>query len=193
LKHAARKGAALLKIEALFSVVARAPLDSIATTARMGAGRKKGNHMKKIILCGAAALALSTAGATAKTQTVKIQFDDSCDSFTLTVDGSNIGLAGYDQSCDPGFGSGYIGKVKGHGKWADLGAILNKDVNDHWVIGLQYPLVTGGTYTFGFTGDGVDIGNDIISGTYSVVGTPSRGRRGTRSLTSMAKEAAARK
>ncbi len=50
------------------------------------------------------------------------------------------------------------------------------------MFGLQYPLVTGGTFYFGFTTDGINIGNDILTGTYSVDGTATKvGPRGTHS------------
>jgi hypothetical protein len=147
-----------------------------------------GIHMKRIVLCSVLALAVSAGGAVAKTKTMTITLDGFCDTFTLTSEGANIGLSSTNPACDPGIGSGYIGKVKGHGKYADLGSILNGDPSSHWVIGLQYPLVTGGTFTFGFTTDGINIGNDILTGTYSVDGTAAKGPRGARSATSALKK-----
>ena len=144
--------------------------------------------MKKIVLCTALALALSAGAAAAKTKTVTITLDGFCDTFTITSDGTNIGLSSTNSDCDPGIGSGYVGKVKGHGKWADLGSILNGDPSSHWVIGLSYPLTTGGSFTFGFTTDGINIGNDILTGTYTVDGTPAAGQRGPKSITSVLKK-----
>ncbi|MBV9992593.1 MAG: hypothetical protein JOZ72_15040 [Alphaproteobacteria bacterium] len=141
--------------------------------------------MKTTLLC-AASLALMTGAASAASQTV-IQLDGFCDTYTITHDGANVGMSSTQQDCDPGIGSGYIGKVKAHGKYADLGSILNGDPGSHWVIGLQWPLVTGGSFTFGFTTDGINIGNDILTGTYSVVGTAAQGPRGTKSATSAIK------
>ncbi len=141
--------------------------------------------MRKTLLC-AASLALMTGAASAQSQTV-VQLDGFCDTYTITHDGANVGLSSTNPDCDPGIGSGYIGHVKAHGKYADLGSILNGDPSDHWVIGLQWPLVTGGSFTFGFTSDGVNIGNDILTGTYSIVGTPAQGPRGTKSATSALK------
>jgi len=144
--------------------------------------------MKRILLCSALALALSAGGAAAKTKSVTITLDGFCDTFLITSDGVNVGLSSTQENCDPGIGSGYIGKVKDHGKYADLGSILNGDPNSHWVIGLQYPLTTGGSFTFGFTTDGINIGNDILTGTYTVDGTAAKGPRGTKSATSMFKK-----
>jgi len=144
--------------------------------------------MKRIVLCSALALALSAGGAAAKTKSVTITLDGSCDTFLITSDGTNVALSSTQQNCDPGIGSGYIGKVKNHGKIAGVGAILNGDVNDHWSIGLQYPLVTGGTYYFGFTSDGINFGNDILIGTYTVQGTAAKGPRGTKPITSKFKK-----
>lgn len=144
--------------------------------------------MKRIVLCSALALALSAGGAAAKTKTVTITLDGFCDTFTITSDGTNAGLSSTNPDCDPGIGSGYVGKTRDHGKLADLGAILNGDPNDHWVVGLQYPLVTGGSFYFGFTSDGINIGNDILVGTYTVDGTAAKGPRGTKSATSALKK-----
>jgi len=144
--------------------------------------------MKKLVLCTLAALAMTTGGAQAKTKTVTVTLDGFCDTFTITADKENVGLSSTNSECDPGIGSGYIGKVKQHGNYADLGAILNGDASSHWVIGLQYPLVTGGSFTFGFTTDGITIGNDILTGPYTVNGTPSQGQRGSKSITSTIKK-----
>ena len=144
--------------------------------------------MKKLIVCSVLALALSAGGAIAKTKTVVVNLDGSCDTYTITIDGPNAGLSSTNPECDPGIGSGYVGKVKKHGNFADLGVIFNGDPSSHWVVGLQYPLVTGGTYTFGFTTDGINIGNDILTGTYTVEGTPTKGPRGSKPLTSLIKK-----
>ena len=140
--------------------------------------------MKKVILCSVAAFMLSAGGAFANSKTVVITLDTFCDTFTITSDGPNVGLSSTNPDCDPGIGSGYIGRVHGHGRYADLGSILNGSASEHWVIGLQYPLVTGGTFTFGFTTDGINIGNDILTGTYSVSGTATQGPRGSKPATS---------
>jgi len=149
--------------------------------------------MRKIVL-GVAAFTLiagmmtgAASAANTNTSTTVIQLDGFCDTYTITHDGANVGLSSTNPDCDPGIGSGYVGHVKYHGKYADLGAILNGSPTEHWVIGLQWPLVTGGTFDFGFTSDGINIGNDILTGTYSVVGTPAQGPRGTRSATSALK------
>ena len=145
-------------------------------------------HMKKIVLCTALALALSAGGAAAKTKSITITLDGFCDTYTITSDGVNAGLSSTNPDCDPGIGSGYVGKVKGHGKVADLGSILNGDPSSHWVIGLSYPLTTGGSFYFGFTTDGINIGNDILTGTYTVDGTAAKGPRGSKSATSVFKK-----
>ena len=144
--------------------------------------------MKKLVVCSILALAVSAGGALAKTKTAIVTLDGFCDTFTITSDGANVGLSSTNPDCDPGIGSGYIGKVKGHGRYADLGSILNGSATEHWVIGLQYPLVTGGSWTFGFTTDGINIGNDILTGTYSVSGTAAKGPRGEKSVTSVIKK-----
>lgn len=141
--------------------------------------------MKRLVVCSIAALAISASGAMAKTKTVTISLDGSCDVFTITADGPNVGLSSTNANCDPGFGSGYIGKVKKHGNFADLGVIFYGDPSSHWVVGLQYPLVTGGAFTFGFTTDGINIGNDILTGTYTVEGTAAKGPRGSKPATSL--------
>jgi|GEM_PF-1354833 len=164
-------------------------LGSIATWACNGVGLLGWDfHMKRIVLCSALALALSAGGAAAKTKTTVITLDGFCDTFSITSDGTNVGMSSTQENCDPGIGSGYVGRVKGHGKVADMGSILNGDPSSHWVIGVQYPLTTGGTFYFGFTTDGINIGNDILTGTYSVQGTAAKGPRGTKSATSMFKK-----
>jgi hypothetical protein len=140
--------------------------------------------MKKLILCSAIALAVSAGGAFAKSQTTVIRLDAHCDVYSITVDGENIGLSENNPVCDVGIGSGYIGTLKKRGQYAIVGAIFNNDATAHIVIGLQYPLVTGGSYTVGYTLDGVHIHNHRASGTYTVSGTASRGPQGTKSIMS---------
>jgi hypothetical protein len=140
--------------------------------------------MQKLILCSVVALAMSTGGVLAKTETVTITIDGACDAFSITVRGENVGLTENNPVCDLAIGSGYIGTVKRYGRYAIVGAILNNDVTAHWVIGLQYPLVTGGSYTVGYTTDGIHIRNKRGSGTYTVSGTAAQGPHGTKSITS---------
>jgi len=167
-------------------VAGRCALASITARIRIKRTGKHGEYdMNKLILCSVAALALSMGSATAKTKTAVITLDGFCDTFTITSDGGNVGLSSTNESCDPGIGSGYIGKIKKHGGMAAIGAILNGDPNTHWAIGVQYPLVTGGAFHFGFTTDGINIGNDILNGTYTVAGTATKGPRGSKSITSL--------
>lgn len=141
--------------------------------------------MKRLFMCSIAALAIFVSGAEAKTKTAVITLDGFCDTFTITSDGGNVALSSTNESCDPGIGSGYIGKIKKHGGMAAIGAILNGDAGTHWAIGVQYPLVTGGAFHFGFTTDGINNGNDLLNGTYTVSGTAAKGPRGSRSITSL--------
>lgn len=140
--------------------------------------------MKNLILCSVIALAMSTGSVLAKTTTTTIMFDGHCDVFSLTVHGENVGLTENNPECDVAFGSGYIGTVKKLGQYAIVGAILDQDVTAHWVIAVQYPFVTGGAWTVGYTEDGVHIHNNRASGTYSVAGTVAQGPRGTKSIKS---------
>lgn len=144
--------------------------------------------MKKLVLCSAVALAMSAGGVLAKDQTVTITIDGACDAFSITVHGENVGLSEDNPVCDLAIGSGYIGTVNRRGKYAIIGAILNNDATAHWVIGLQYPLVTGGSYTVGYTTDGVHIRNVRGSGTYTVSGTAAHGLRGNEPITSIVRK-----
>lgn len=131
--------------------------------------------MRTLGLIGLAALFASTASVV-NAKPVTISFDGLCDTMTLTPDkalrlyGSYhlAGCPGAKPSSNPIPGIGIIVKSNGP-KRMEIGETQPDGTGTPvgYMYELQFPLVTGGTWTLYGTSDGVVI-DTVSSGTYTV-------------------------
>jgi hypothetical protein len=142
--------------------------------------------MKKLLLAGAAAVAMLCASHAAMANPVSISFDGGCDGMDITVlPKSHIALE-TGNGCDEGahFGAGTIGKVKGTGKAITFGINLYGKGGGayQYIFVISYPLVTGGAWSNFYTQDGKTFVRQY-SGTYTVNGAAHHSSNGHRSST----------
>lgn len=145
--------------------------------------------MKRIFMQAAAALAMSCAGNTAMAARASISFDGLCDGMDIIVKGGQVALE-TGNGCDVGanFGAGTIGKIKDRGKTITFGVNLSAKGGSayQYIYVIDYPFVTGGTWTNFFTTDGKTFGGRQGGGTYTVItGDRPRDRNGLRSSTDL--------
>ena len=141
--------------------------------------------MKRILLLGAAALAMC-AGHAASAKTVSISFDQLCDGMDIIVDKDTRTALETGNGCDQGahFGAGTIGKIKLRGNAITFGVNLNAKGGGayQYIYVISYPLVTGSTWSNFYTQDGKTLSRDF-TGTYTVNGGAQHETRGRRSST----------
>ena len=135
--------------------------------------------MKAYVALTAAALIAMGGTASAKSSTAVISLDGYCDVITLQINKPLIAGAD-DPNCAVQYGGGMIGKVKGLGGSIVAGTQSPNAPGYQFVIQIQYPLVTGGSWSLYATADGVTI-SPFESGTYTVEGSAARGVKGTTS------------
>src|SRR2546423_8382650 len=141
--------------------------------------------MKRILLLGAAALAMC-AGHAASAKTVSISFDQLCDGMDIIVDKDTRTALETGNGCDQGahFGAGTIGKIKLRGNAITFGVNLNAKGGGayQYIFVISYPLVTGATWSNFYTTDGKTLSQEF-TGTYTVNSGASHKTRGLRSST----------
>ncbi len=138
----------------------------------------------RLMLC-AAALAIC-AGGSATAKTVSISFDGLCDGMDIIVDKNGHTALETGNGCDEGanFGAGTIGKIKTRGNAITFGVNLSAKGGEayQYIYVIQYPLVTGGTWSNFYTMDGKTLSKQYSS-TYTVIDGASKTRKGPRSST----------
>jgi len=123
-------------------------------------------------LATAAVIMVASNGSAAKgtTKTTYIQLDGYCDVFTLTVFPWH--QAGeWDSACDgvDAVGSGMEGKVTGVSpKDLTIGETYFGDTSSTYLWNIEYPLITGGTWSIYKSSDGVNF-SYFNGGTYTIV------------------------
>jgi hypothetical protein len=124
--------------------------------------------MKTIWALAVALLITSTCVAAGKTKTSVISLGGKfCVQATVYVKNDVSVTASENDNCQTYIGEGFVGVVKGQGKIATIGGLSNQYPGDQITINLQYPFVTGGSYTVYYTTDGVTM-SVLGSGTYTV-------------------------
>ncbi len=136
--------------------------------------------MRTALILGLAALLATTGSALAKTKTTVISLNGQCDVLTAHVN-KNLVYGTDSAQCNGAYGGGIIGKVKGFGNAAIIGAQTSLAPGSQFVFELQYPFVTGGSWAYFVTNDGQSM-TELSHGTYTVEGTPVHGPRGTKSV-----------
>lgn len=123
--------------------------------------------MKRILFLAAAVVIATTGAAAAKSKSYVIALGGKfCVTANVNVKGIAI-TANENDSCQTYIGEGFVGKLKGQGTVATIGGLSNKYAATEITIVLQYPFVTGGSYTVYDTTDGMTM-NELGSGTYTV-------------------------
>ena len=144
--------------------------------------------MKTIVLAGATALGALCAGSAAMADTVSISFDGLCDGMDILVNKTNQTALETGNGCDLGanFGAGTIGKIKARGKTITFAVNLSGKGGSayQYVYVIDYPLVTGGSWSNFYTTDGKTTGKGG-GGTYTVGSDPHRKVNGLRSSTGL--------
>ena len=129
-------------------------------------------QMKRIVLPGMTALMMLLSDGAALANTVSISFDTLCDGFDITVNKANNTALETGNGCDLGanFGAGTIGKIKGRGKAITFGVNISAKGGSgyQYIYVVDYPLVTGGTWSNFYTTDGKTMGR-AGGGTYTVI------------------------
>ncbi len=144
--------------------------------------------MKRTLLPAAAALAMLCAGNAAMAQTVSISFDKLCDGMDITVNKTNRTALSLGNGCDEGanFGIGTMGKIKDRGRTITLAVNLSGKGGGayQYVYVVDYPFVTGGSWSNFYTTDGVTMSR-ISTGTYTVNDGTRRKTDGLKSSTDL--------
>jgi hypothetical protein len=142
--------------------------------------------MKRILLPGAAALALLCAGNAAMAKTVSISFDGLCDGMDIAVNRDNRTALETGNGCDEGanFGAGTIGRIKSRGNAITFGVNLSPKGGGayQYIYVIDYPFVTGASWSNFFTTDGKTV-SKLSTGTYTVGGAARRKTDGLKSST----------
>jgi hypothetical protein len=141
-------------------------------------------QMKRILLPGAAALAMLCAGSAAMAKTVSISFDGLCDGMDIAVNKDNRTALESGNGCDEGahFGGGTIGRIKARGNAITFGVNLSAKGGGayQYIYVIDYPFVTGASWSNFYTTDGKTMSR-LSTGTYTVGGTARRETDGLRS------------
>ncbi len=136
-------------------------------------------HTKRIFLAAATALTVLCGGSAAMAETiVSISFDGLCDGMDISANKFNRTALETGNGCDLGanFGAGTIAVIKGRGKVITFAVNLSGKGGSayQYVYIVDYPLVTGGSWTNFYTTDGKTMGK-MGGGTYTVSdGTPRK-------------------
>ena len=120
--------------------------------------------MKVLYAAAAAALFLAPSAASAKAY--EINLDGFCDIIGFSVETPLVvGIS--DERCDGGNFVGTVAKVKG-AKTLSITAAINykNQKNGAYMLRLDYPIATGGTWEIFYTKNGYHVGN-VVSGTYT--------------------------
>jgi len=133
---------------------------------------------KRIFLAAATALTVFCGGAAVAATTVSISFDGLCDGMDISANNFNRTALETGNGCDLGvnFGAGTIAVIKGRGKVITFAVNLSGKGGSayQYVYVIDYPLVTGGSWTNFYTTDGKTMGK-MGGGTYTVSdGTPRK-------------------
>jgi len=140
--------------------------------------------MKKTLIWGALALAVSTCAAGART--VEISLDGTCNIYSIRfVDTVSAGVQD-SPGCSGTYGGGVIATVKNSGHALVLALQDPSSPGVQWMLNIDYPFVNGGDFTLYQTTDGTRF-TDALDGTYSIVGTPGMGAKTRKSATSLAR------
>lgn len=145
--------------------------------------------MKRLLLATATMLAVACTASAAMAAKASISFDTLCDGMDIIVKSGQVALE-TGNGCDVGanFGAGTIGKIKGRGKTITFGVNLSAKGGEgyQYIYVIDYPFVTGGTWTNFFTQDGKTTGGRQGGGTYTVItGDKPRDRNGLKSSTDL--------
>jgi len=144
--------------------------------------------MKRLLLPAAAALAMLCAGDAAMAKTVSISFDGLCDGMDIAVNKTSRTALSLGNGCDEGanFGIGTMDRIKDRGHTITLAVNLSGKGGGayQYVYVIDYPFVTGGSWSNFYTTDGVTMSR-ITTGTYTVGGDPRRKANGLRSSTDL--------
>lgn len=133
--------------------------------------------MTKGFIVAAAFLALSVGSAEAKSTTISL--DSFCDVLTITQNKlvkTAFVLKEDSTDCENFFGAGFSGKVKVLGHQIVIGLRGGTLQDEEYVMAIDYPFVTGGSFTIYGTSDGVNL-SGFAHETYTVNGTPKAGAR----------------
>jgi len=143
--------------------------------------------MKNLLLAGATMLAMCCAGSSAQAAAVSIAFDGLCDGMDITMNTPNRAALELGNGCDVGahFGIGTISRFKDRGRAITFAVNLSGKGGSgyQYVYVVDYPLVTGGTWSNFYTQDGVTMSR-ISTGTYTV-GGGDKSRNGLKSSTDL--------
>ena len=140
--------------------------------------------MKKTLIWGALALAVSTCAANART--VEISLDGTCNVYSIRFMDTVSAAAQDTPSCSGTYGGGVIATVKNSGHALVLALQDPSSPGVQWMLNIDYPFVNGGDFTLYQTTDGTRF-TDALDGTYSMVGTPGMGAKTSKSATSLAR------
>ncbi|HVU21805.1 MAG TPA: hypothetical protein VHE09_13820 [Rhizomicrobium sp.] len=144
--------------------------------------------MKKVLLSCAVALSTWCASGLANAATVSISFDGLCDGMDISVNKENRTALETGNGCDLGanFGAGTIGKIKNRGKTITFAVNLSPKGGGayQYVYVIDYPFVTGGSWSNFYTTDGKTTGRGG-GGTYTVGDGANRNTKGLKSSTDL--------
>jgi len=142
--------------------------------------------VKNILLSGAAALAMLCASGAAIADTVSISFDQLCDGMDITVNKVNRTALSLGNGCDVGanFGIGTMSRIRDRGHTVTLAVNLSGKGGGayQYVYVIDYPFVTGGSWSNFYTTDGVTMSR-ITTGTYTVSDGAAKKSDGLKSST----------
>lgn len=140
--------------------------------------------MKKTLIWGALALAVSTCAANART--VEISLDGTCNIYSIHFMDTVSAAVQDTPSCSGTYGGGVIAVVKGFNKAVVMSLQDPSSPGVQWMLEVAYPFVDGGAFTLYQTTDGNNFA-DALDGTYSLVGTPGMGPKSGKSMTALAR------
>ncbi len=140
--------------------------------------------MKKTLIWGALALAVSTCAAEART--VEISLDGTCNTYSIRFMDTVSAAVQDTPSCSGTYGGGVIAVVKNSGHALVMALQDPSSPGVQWMLNIDYPFVTGGDFTLYQTTDGTRF-TDALDGTYSLVGTPGMGGKTAKSATALAR------
>ena len=145
--------------------------------------------MKRLLLATTTVLAVAFTATTAMAEKASISFDTLCDGMDIIVKSGHVALE-TGNGCDVGanFGAGTVGHIRGRGKVITFGVNLSAKGGSayQYIYVVDYPFVTGGTWTNFFTQDGKTFGGRQGGGTYTVItGDKPRDRNGLKASTDL--------
>jgi len=140
--------------------------------------------MKKTLIWGALALAVSTCAAEART--VEISLDGTCNIYSIRFMDTVSASVQDTPTCSGTYGGGVIAVVKNSGHALVMALQDPSSPGVQWMLNIAYPFVDGGAFTLYQTTNGTNFA-DALDGTYSLVGTPGMGPKTSKSATSLAR------